>query len=112
MPNLINVQHPTVGLVGAYISVCLLFLNIHGLDAAVLLVLILLAYTAVVLTFLLVLVHSFLANYFTSCTHKICCISGKEAMVVAAACKSPSSLTSGPLSCIFIILVASYVSSC
>ncbi len=69
MPNLINVQHTTVGLQGAYISVCLLFLNIHGLDAAVLLVLILLAYTAVVLTFLLVLVHSFLANYFTSCTH-------------------------------------------
>jgi hypothetical protein len=69
MPNLINVQHTTVGLLGAYISVCLLFLNIHGLDAAVLLVLILLAYTAVVLTFLLVLVHSFLANYFTSCTH-------------------------------------------
>jgi hypothetical protein len=69
MPNLINVQHTTVGLLGAYISVCLLFLNIHGLDAAVLLVLILPAYTAVVLTFLLVLVHSFLANYFTSCTH-------------------------------------------
>lgn len=69
MPNLINVQHTTVGLLGAYISVCLLFLNIHGLDATVLLVLILLAYTAVVLTFLLVFVHSFLANYFTSCTH-------------------------------------------
>lgn len=69
MPNLINVQHTTVGLLGAYISVCLLFLNIHGLDAAVLLVLLLRAYTAVVLTFLLVLVHSFLANYFTSCTH-------------------------------------------
>jgi hypothetical protein len=33
-------------------------------------------------------------------------------MVVAAGCKSPSSLTSGPLGCIFIILVASYVSSC
>jgi hypothetical protein len=69
MPNLINVQHTTVGLLGAYISVCLLFLNVHGLDAAALFVLIPLAYTAVVLTFLLVLVYSFLANYFTSCTY-------------------------------------------
>jgi hypothetical protein len=58
-----------VGLLRTYVSVCLLFLNMHGLDAAVLLVLILLAYTAVVLTFLLVLGYSFLANYFTSCTY-------------------------------------------